>query len=127
GRAALEQALARFGLARWLRPIVTRDDVGRMKPDAEGVFAVLREWRLPADTVLFVGDSRADVLAARNSGLRVAIVRGGECGDSGLAGAQPDFMLTRLDEIPERCFGQQPARDLARVHLSGRRPGARAE
>jgi phosphoglycolate phosphatase-like HAD superfamily hydrolase len=101
GRAALGEALERFGFSRWLRPVVSRNDVSRLKPDAEGILAVLREWNLPSDAVLFVGDSRADVLAARGSGLPVAILRGGECGEADFAGTPPDFLLSRLEDMPD--------------------------
>jgi phosphoglycolate phosphatase-like HAD superfamily hydrolase len=127
GRAALGRALERFGFARWLQPVVSRDDVSRMKPDAEGILGVLREWNLPADEVLFVGDSRADVLAARASGLAVAIVRGGECSEADFADAPPDFMLSRLDEIPDLVrAGGGGARDPAPAHPGRGAPKCKA-
>jgi HAD superfamily hydrolase (TIGR01549 family) len=104
GRAALGPALQRFGLARWLRPVVSRDEVRRMKPDPEGILRVLNEWNLPAHEVLYAGDSRTDVLAARAAGLAVAIVRGGECSEADLAAAPPDVTLARLEEIPDRLW-----------------------
>jgi phosphoglycolate phosphatase-like HAD superfamily hydrolase len=112
GRAALGPALERFGLARWLRPVMSRDDVRRMKPDPEGILRVLHEWNLPADEALFAGDSRADVLAARAAGLAVAIVRGGECSEADLAAAPPDVTLARLDEIPDRLRGGRAGRQV---------------
>lgn len=99
GSCALRQALARFDLARWLQPVVSRDDVSRMKPDAQGIRRVLLEWKLPAEEALFVGDSRADVLGARAAGLDVAILAGGECGEAEFVDARPDFMLSGLEEI----------------------------
>lgn len=99
GRAALAQALQRFGFAEWLEPVVSRDDVNSMKPGTEGILRVLAEWQLDAEAVLFVGDSRADVRAARASGLRVAIIRGGECVEADFAEDPPDFMISRLDEL----------------------------
>lgn len=99
GRAALAQALQRFGFTDWLSPVVSRDDVNSMKPGTEGILRVLAEWLLDADAVLFVGDSRADVRAARAAGMRVAIIRGGECVESDFAGDPPDFMISQLDEL----------------------------
>ena len=99
GRKALAAALQRFGLEEWLMPVVSRDDVNTMKPGTEGVLRVLAEWQLAADAVLFVGDSRADVRAARAADVRVAIIRGGECVESDFAGDPPDFMISQLDEL----------------------------
>ncbi len=99
GRAALGSALGRFGLDRWLSPVVSRDDVTFMKPRAEGTLRVLAEVKTAPQEALFVGDSRADVLAARAAGLRVAIVRGGECGEAAFTALPPDCFVSRLDEI----------------------------
>ena len=99
GRAALKAALGRFGLDRWLAPVVSRDDVTFMKPRAEGTLRVLAELKTMPEEALFVGDSRADVLAARAAGLRVAIIRGGECDEPAFAELPPDRFVSRLDEI----------------------------
>lgn len=99
GRAALAAALDRFGLGRRLAPVVSRDDVTFMKPHPEGTLHALAALGAPPQAALFVGDSRADVRAARAAGLRVAIVRGGECAESDFAVQPPDSFVTRLDEI----------------------------
>lgn len=99
GRVALGNALGRFGLDRWLALVVSRDDVTYMKPRAQGTLRVLAELQSAPEAALFVGDSRADVLAARAAGLRVAIIRGGECDESAFAALPPDHFVSRLDEI----------------------------
>lgn len=105
GRASLAPALERFDFARWLSPVVSRDDVTFMKPSVEGILLVLREWRLAPRDVLFVGDSRADVLGARAAGLMVAIIRGGECAESDFADLAPDRWVSRLGELNELIPG----------------------
>ncbi len=102
GRKALAAALARFGFDRWLTPVISRDDVNFMKPLAEGTLRALADSGATPAQALFVGDSRADVLAARAAGLRVAIVRGGECTESDFAALPPDWMISRLAEIADR-------------------------
>lgn len=99
GRMALASALSRFDLARWLSPVVTRDEVTCMKPRAEGILRVLADWQVAADDVLFIGDSRADVFGARAAGMPVAIIRGGECDESAFADAPPDHMISQLNEL----------------------------
>jgi len=100
GRTALAAALGRFGLDRWLKPVVSRDEVVYMKPRPEGTLRVLAELRTAPEAALFVGDSRADVFAARAAGLRVAIIRGGECVESDFAALPPDHFVSRPDELP---------------------------
>lgn len=99
GRMALTSALSRFDFARWLSPVVTRDEVTCMKPRAEGILRVLADWRVAAGDVLFIGDSRADVFGARAAGMPVAIIRGGECDESAFADAPPDHMISQLNEL----------------------------
>jgi phosphoglycolate phosphatase len=99
GRKTLSKALARFEFANYLSPVVSRDDVTYMKPRAEGILRVLSDWGAAARDVLFVGDSRADMLSARAAGLPVAIIRGGECDDTAFADAPPDYMISQLKEL----------------------------
>ena len=106
GRAALARALARFDFARWLSPVLTRDEVTYMKPRAEGILRLLSDWQVAAGDVLFVGDSRADVLGARAAGMPVAIIRGGECDETAFADAPPDHMISQLNELVEPIAGR---------------------
>lgn len=105
GRAALSSALARFDFARWLSPVVTRDEVTYMKPRAEGIARVLSHWQVAAADALFVGDSRADVFGARAAGMPVAIIRGGECDETAFADAPPDHLISQLEELFEPIAG----------------------
>lgn len=100
GRRAIDAALERLGIGPWLAPVVTRDDVTELKPRTQGIARVLAAWRdVEAGRVLFVGDSLADVAAARALAMPVAILRGGECDEAVFAGDPPDHMISRLDEL----------------------------
>ncbi|MHB8667387.1 MAG: HAD family hydrolase [Burkholderiales bacterium] len=105
GRKALATALNRFDFARWLSPVVTRDEVTYMKPGAEGILRVLSDWQIAPGDALFIGDSRADVLGARAAGMAVAIIRGGECEESDFAGTPPDHMISQLSELVSTTCG----------------------
>lgn len=99
GRSALVAALERCALQRALAPVLSRDDVVHLKPHPEGVRAVLAMRGCPPAQALFVGDSLADVAAARAAGVRVAIVRGGECDDAAFVATAPDHFVNTLDEV----------------------------
>ncbi|MBV6411676.1 MAG: HAD hydrolase-like protein [Burkholderiales bacterium] len=95
-------AEAEAELRNALGPVYDRwdaDALGRWAPRPEGIRRVLAELKVAPEEALFVGDSRADVLAARASGIRVAIVRGGECDEADFAALPPDDFVSRLDEI----------------------------
>jgi len=101
GRIALEPAIGRFGLAGHLDLVVARDDVRFMKPDGEGLRRCLERLGVEAAHALFVGDSRTDVLAARDAGLRVVIVIGGESASDAYEDLPPDAVLDCLAEVLE--------------------------
>lgn len=99
GRIALEPAIERFALGDHLDLVVTRNDVRFMKPGGEGLRSCLDRLGVGADQALFVGDSRTDVLAARDAGLRVAIVGGGESAPEAYADLPPDASIGALSEV----------------------------
>jgi len=101
GRKALSEALSRLQLTGLMPPIVSRDDVTWMKPRAEGILRVLKDWQVAPGRILFVGDSLADVRGARAAGVSVAIIRDGECDEAAFADDPPDHMISRLGELGE--------------------------
>ena len=86
---------------RTLLPIVSRDDVSYMKPRAEGILRVMADRQAAPETVLFVGDSLADVRGARAAGVSVAIIREGECDAAAFVNDPPDHWISRLGELSE--------------------------
>jgi phosphoglycolate phosphatase len=63
------QVLDTFHLLDFFDIILARDDVKQMKPDPEGIIAVLDKLALQPETVVFVGDSWVDGKAAKNAGV----------------------------------------------------------
>jgi phosphoglycolate phosphatase-like HAD superfamily hydrolase len=113
GRSALAEGLNRFEFAPWVSTVLTRDEVTFMKPRAEGILRLLTDWQVAKSDVLFVGDSRADVFGARAAGVRVAIIRDGECDEAAFADARPDYMISRLDELVDLIAGREGPRPMA--------------
>ncbi|MBE0617281.1 MAG: HAD-IA family hydrolase [Proteobacteria bacterium] len=98
GRQAAHAALERFGLAESLGAVVTRDDVERMKPEPEGIRRALQ--LLGCDgPALMVGDSLSDLFAARNAGIPVAILAGGESDAAAIRAHSPEHRLSHLWEL----------------------------
>lgn len=108
GRAAIEKALLRFGLARAFDVVVTRNQVARAKPSGDGLRRALALLGARPEEALFVGDSVSDLLAARDAGMRVAIVGGGESSRADIERLGPDCLLGRVAETIDLV--RQPAR-----------------
>jgi phosphoglycolate phosphatase len=103
GARAINQALARLELAEYMNAVVTRNDVELLKPNGEGIRTALRKLGGDGSAGLFVGDSVTDILAAREAGVPVAIVQGGESDLESLAGASPNFQLRSIGELWSRA------------------------
>lgn len=74
GRKTTEITLEILGIKKFFDMIITGDDVKNHKPSPEGILKFLNEFRLSKDEVLMVGDSIADIVAAREAGIDVASV-----------------------------------------------------
>lgn len=99
GRQAVTGLLGRFGIERWLAQTICREDVRFLKPDPEGIRRVLDAAGVQPQHALFVGDSLTDVRAARAAGVRVAIIRGGECNEADFGALPPDHWISHLAEV----------------------------
>jgi len=93
--------LARAGLLEHFHAVVAYDDTDAHKPDPEPVHEALDRLMIdhPADA-LFVGDSPADILAARNAGCRSVAALWGTLDAELLRDAAPDDIAARpLDVV----------------------------
>lgn len=88
-----------FGLTRYMDSVVGGDTTGAMKPDPRHLGAVLTELGVDGTAALMVGDSKADVAAARALDMPVVVV------SYGYTAVPPtelngDALIDRLAELP---------------------------
>jgi len=98
--------LGQAGLLQYFAAVVGFDDTELHKPDPEPVFAALE--RLVVDEieqVLFVGDSPADVMAARNAGCQSVAATWGTLDTELLLDAYPDHVAHKPGDIFEMLAG----------------------
>ncbi len=99
GRRAVDEALPRLGLDELFDVIVTRNDVEMLKPSGEGIRLALKKLDAKNSKALFVGDSVTDVLGAKDAGIPVAIVQGGESAPTSLIAASPSYLWKSMTEL----------------------------
>lgn len=99
GRPATTYAMEKFGFGRFMDGSFSRDDLPVMKPRPEGVAAAIRALSLRRDEVLFVGDSRVDILAAKGAGVRIVSVATGGHDLETLRRDGPDHVLGTMHEL----------------------------
>ncbi|MBU0714761.1 MAG: HAD family hydrolase [Verrucomicrobia bacterium] len=99
--ASVEMALKNFAHVRLadFNVIITRDHVQRSKPDPEGVLLAARRLRVPAATLLMVGDYRYDIEAGQRAGAPTIFL------ESHLTTRRPDppadFVVCTLSEVAD--------------------------
>ncbi|MCU0454193.1 MAG: HAD family hydrolase [Bacteroidetes bacterium] len=74
GRHTTDITLDVLGLTHYFRKVVTGNDVVKHKPSGEGIQSIMRDLGLEPSRTVMVGDSAADILAAKEAGVPVASV-----------------------------------------------------
>ncbi len=100
GKKSLQRAMEKLQLSSLIQVVISRDDVSRIKPHPEGLLSAAKALGVPPMNVLVVGDSRNDVLAARNAGMLAGYLRGGEDSPEAMALFPADVELDRLTQLP---------------------------
>jgi len=66
--------LDKYELTKYFDVIVTADDTEKHKPDPEPVYIALEKLNSKAEESLMIGDTRFDILCARNAGVKSVLV-----------------------------------------------------
>ena len=99
GKKAIEEGIKKLGLSSLLNILVSRNDVRHLKPNGEGICLALNRLNITKEETLFVGDSIDDIQAAKEAGLRVIIILGGENPRPDLLAGGPDFLIQNYGEL----------------------------
>jgi len=91
--------LESLGIADYFDLIIGGDDVVVKKPHPAAIFLVLGKFGLIPGELLFVGDSRNDILAAQGAGCPcVGMTFGYNYGEP-IASSNPDLILDNFNEL----------------------------
>jgi len=96
-----ERIVAGLGLAPYFQAVVGWQTNLALKPDPELINLALERLGAGPEEALMVGDTLADVAAARAAGVAVAVVGGGFVDLDELRAAGPDLVLERLSDLTE--------------------------
>lgn len=93
--------LSRAGILHHFQAVVGYDDTEVHKPDPEPVYTALDRLLVePSANVVFVGDSPADIWAARNAGCCSVAALWGTLDEDLLRDAMPDHIALRPHDVP---------------------------
>ncbi len=101
GRKAASESLKKSGLGDYFEFVLTRDDTETMKPRPEGLTKAVALLGLSPAEVFYVGDSRYDVMAAKQAGVRCVAVATGSYTTAMLREMAAEYVLSSLSELPD--------------------------
>jgi phosphoglycolate phosphatase len=100
GRKGLLKALVQHGLQDKFGIILSRNDMRLLKPASEGLLRIIEWAQVKKEDTIHIGDSLSDLFAARNTGIKVGIVLGGQNTPEALLGEKPDLVMKKITELP---------------------------
>ncbi len=104
-RAAVDRVLERWPLPHQV--LLTRDDVGHVKPDPRHLDAALDALEARDADVLMVGDHPMDIAAGRAIGAMTVLVRTVHMSEERIGQAAPDLVLDRIVDLMEHLDGHR--------------------
>jgi phosphoglycolate phosphatase len=100
GKRAATEILRRAGLQDCFEFVLCRDDVAMMKPRPDGLVRAISLLGVPRDRIFYVGDSRYDIIAAKQAGLRVVAISTGNYSGARLKEEGADYVISSISELP---------------------------
>ena len=100
GRLAAAEILRRAGLQDCFEFVLCRDDVTVMKPKPDGLLRAISLLGMPRSQIFYVGDSKYDVIAARQAGVKIVAVTSGNYSSAKLTEDGADYVISSISELP---------------------------
>ena len=98
------QGLEKFDIKKYFDVIVTVEDVTKHKPDPESVLVTLDKLGSKPENTVMMGDTRFDILCARNAGVTSILVGwsealAGKKIEDFAPGEAPDYIIQKPEEL----------------------------
>ena len=90
--------LKRLGIREYIECQVTAAEAAP-KPAPDGLLKCANDLGLAPDTCLFIGDSRVDITAGKNAGMKTAAISGGVAQKEKLQALKPDYIFKDLESL----------------------------
>ena len=108
GKKALQTTMDRLDLTRHLEVMISRSDVTRQKPHAQGLLKAAERLGVQPSQCILIGDSREDVGAARNAGMLAGHLKGGQHSVESMSDSPADLEIDRLSQLPHLLHRVRP-------------------
>ena len=103
---SLHRALSHFDLYKYFDAIVAVEDIEEAKPAPNTIYKALDKLNAKPENAIMMGDSRLDILCAKNAGVPSVLVGwsatlAGKTKEDFTPGEVPDFIIQKPEELFE--------------------------
>jgi pyrophosphatase PpaX len=98
--ASARRGLRLVGLEEFFDVAVFHDDTAEHKPRPEPLLLAASRGRVPAEGVMYVGDSTHDIVAGKAAGMKTVAVLWGPFDPAALAAAEPNYTVATPADLP---------------------------
>ncbi|MBI4373263.1 MAG: HAD-IA family hydrolase [Deltaproteobacteria bacterium] len=92
-----------LGLTPYFDAVIGSESGFPKKPDPAVINHLLKQFSVPPQEAVFIGDSRVDIETGKNAGILTCGVTYGYRSAEEIYGAKPDFVISELNEL-EKMF-----------------------
>lgn len=100
-RRIIGKFMNRLGFDKYFDLVVAGDDVVNGKPHPDMLLKALNHFNLEPDEAVYVGDAPADILAAKNAGMKSVVVLTGALSRIEAENINPDVIIEDVTKLPE--------------------------
>ncbi len=88
-----------LGVLPYVDLILSADSIKRYKPNPDGLFLIMRRFKVPKERSIYIGDMASDIMTSRFAGISVASVSNGVDPYALLKEIRPDYLFRNLGEL----------------------------
>jgi len=104
-KSEIPKYLKYCGVSEFFQVVITSDDVAEPKPSPEPIYRAIEILKVSKEKCLMVGDTIIDGVAARNAGIKVALIDWGIGKREEILNFKPDYVISSIEEIRKIIFG----------------------
>ncbi|MHA1893305.1 MAG: HAD family hydrolase [Candidatus Helarchaeota archaeon] len=98
-KKSIEGYLEKFGIKNYFKSVLSVDDVNNPKPHPEGIFRMMSMLNYDAKNIMYIGDLKTDIVAARAANVNSIAVSNGLIPHEELLSEQPDLICNHITEL----------------------------
>ncbi|UCD03267.1 MAG: HAD family hydrolase [Candidatus Aenigmatarchaeota archaeon] len=100
-KRSINRFLHKLGLHEYFDLVVAGDEVSKGKPDPDMLIKAMEHFRVRPEEAVYVGDAKADIIAAKRAGIASIAVLTGALSKEEAEELDPDYIVDDATKVPE--------------------------